>query len=105
MAHAPSFPESSDELVSAELLALRGCDDVENLCAAQRAYACLEKLIGPQHTSDTEEVYPSRAELSALMGVINEGLQRRIETAGTTTHALRGALSKGCAIVKSVRRH
>ncbi|MDQ0072704.1 hypothetical protein J2W34_004509 [Variovorax boronicumulans] len=80
-----------------KLLALRACDDVENLRAAQRAYACLEKLIAPQHTSDTEEVYPSRTELSALMAVINEELQRRIEAAGTTTHALRLALSKGGA--------
>jgi len=98
MAHAPSFPESSDdELVSAELLALRACDDVENLRAAQLAYACLEKLVGPQLTSDAEEVCPSRTELSALMGMINEELQRRIETVDTTTQALRIALSKGRA--------
>jgi len=97
MAHAPSFPESSDELVSAELLALRACDDVENLRAAQRAYLCLEKLIGPQHTSDAEEVCPSRTELGALMGVINEELQRRIETVDATTQALRVSLSKGRA--------
>ncbi|MDP9989988.1 hypothetical protein J2W28_000632 [Variovorax boronicumulans] len=70
---------------------------LKNLRAAQRAYACLEKLIGPQRTSDEEEVCPSRTELSALMGMINEELQRRIETVDATTQALRVALSKGRA--------
>ena len=74
---------------------MRACDDVENLRAAQRAYACLEKLVGPQHTSDMEEVCPSCTELSALMGIINEELQQRIETADITIQSLRVALSKG----------
>ena len=94
MAHVPSFPESL-ETPSAELLALRVCDDIDSLRVVQRAYACLEKLIGPQHTSDTEEVYPSRTELSALMGLVNEELQRRITTADTTAQSLRVALSEG----------
>ncbi|MDQ0017857.1 hypothetical protein J2W23_006278 [Variovorax boronicumulans] len=93
MARVPSFPESS-ELVSAELLVLRACDDIDSLHVVQRAHACLEKLIGPQHASDTEEVYPSRTELSALIGLVNEELQRRIETAGTTIQSLRVALGK-----------
>lgn len=94
MAHVPSFPESS-ETVSAESLALQACDDIDSLHVVQRAYACLEKLIDPQHTSDTQEVCPSRAELSALVGLVNEELRRRIETADTTMQLLRVALSEG----------
>jgi len=47
MAHAPAFPESS-EPASAESLALQACDDIDSLHVVRRAYACLEKLIGPQ---------------------------------------------------------
>lgn len=96
MAHVPSFPESP-ETDTTELLALRACDGIDSLRVVQRAYACLENLIGPQYTSDTEEVYPSRTELSALVGLINEELQRRIETANATVQSLRVALSDGGA--------
>jgi hypothetical protein len=96
MAHVPSFPESS-ETTSAESLALQACDDIDSLHVVQRAYACLEKLIGSQHMSDAEEVYPSRTELSTLVGLVNEELQRRIETADATMQALRIALSEGDA--------
>ena len=94
MAHIPPFPESS-ELASAESLALQACDDIDGLHVVRRAYACLEKLIAPQHTSDTEEVCPSRTELSALVGLVNEELRRRIETADTTMQSLRVALCTG----------
>jgi hypothetical protein len=96
MAHVPSFPECS-EPASAESLALQACDDIDSLHVVRRAYACLEKLIGPQHASDTEEVYPNRTELSALVGLVNEELRRRIETADTTIRSLRVVLSEGCA--------
>jgi hypothetical protein len=94
MAHVPSFPESS-EPASAESLALQACDDIDSLHVVRRAYACLEKLIDPQHTSDMEEVCPSRTELSALVGLVNEELRRRIETADTTMQSLRAALREG----------
>lgn len=96
MAHVPSFPESF-ETPSAGLLALRACDDIDSLRVVQRAYACLEKLIGSQHTSDTEELHPDRTELSALVGLVNEELLRRIETADATVQSLRVALSEGGA--------
>jgi len=95
-AHAPSVPESS-ETVSAESLALQACDDIDSLQEVQRAYAGLEKLIVPQGVNDTEEVYPTRTELSALVRVVNEELQRRIETADSTMQLLRVALSEGGA--------
>ncbi|MGF6348363.1 hypothetical protein [Variovorax sp. W2I14] len=96
MAHAPSFPESS-ETPSAGLLALRACDDIDSLRVVQRAYACLEKLIGPPHPNDAEEIYPNRTEFSALMGLINEELQRRIESVDATMQSLHVALSGGGA--------
>jgi hypothetical protein len=42
-------------------------------------------------------VYPTRTELSALVRVVNEELQRRVETADTTMQSLRVALSEGGA--------
>jgi len=93
-AHLHSLPESS-EAASVESLALQACDDIDSLHEVKRAYVGLEKLIVPQGLSDTEEVYPTRTELSALVRVVNEELQRRIETAGTTMQSLRVALSEG----------
>lgn len=93
-AHAsslPSCPESPD----AESLALQACDDVDSLHAVHRAYACIEKLIVPQRVGDTEEVFPTRTELGALVRLMNEELQRRIEAAVATTQSLRAALGKG----------
>ena len=81
----------------AGLLALRACVDIDSLHVVPRACACLEKLIGPQHTSDTEEVCPSRTGLSALMALVNEELLRRIGAADITMQSLRVALSEGDA--------
>ena len=96
MAHVPSFPGPPDTL-SAQSLALQACDDVEGLHIVQRAYACLEKLIGPQHSRDAEEIAPDRTEISALMALVNEELQRRIGAADATMQSLRVALSGGAA--------
>lgn len=92
-AHVSSFPESS-EAASVESLALQACDDIDSLHEVQRAYAGLEKLIVPQGMSDTEEVYPTRSELSALVRVVNEELRRRIETAESTVQSLRVAVAR-----------
>ena len=102
MARVPSSPESL-ETDSAESLALQACDGVDSLRLVQQAYACIEKLIVPQCVNDMEDVYPTRTELSALVRVVNEELQRRIETADATVQSLRVALSGGdgqCAAVK-----
>ena len=93
-AQASSLPGSS-KTASAESLALQACDDIDNLHAVRRAYACLEKLIAPQHVHDTEEVCPTRTELGALVRLVNEELQQRIEAADITTQSLRVALSEG----------
>ncbi|MGJ7532689.1 MULTISPECIES: hypothetical protein [unclassified Variovorax] len=95
-AHVSSLPESP-EATSVESLALQACDDIDSLHEVQRAYAGLEKLIVPQGVNDTEEVYPTRTELSALVRVVNEELQRRIEAAEATIQSWRAALSEGGA--------
>lgn len=92
MAHVPPFPESS-ETASAESLALQACDDIDSLHVVRLAYACIEKLIVPQCANDAEEVSTSRTELSALVRVVNEELQRRIEAADATVQSLRVAVS------------
>jgi hypothetical protein len=93
-AHVHSLPESS-EAASVESLALQACDDIDSLHEVWRAYAGLEKLIAPQKVNDAEEVHPTRTELGALVRVVNEELQRRIETADTTMQSLRVAVSEG----------
>lgn len=84
MALAPS--------VTAESLALQACDDLDSFHTVRRAYACVEKLIVPQHVNDTDDVYPTRTELGALVRLINEELQRRIEAAEATLQSLRAAV-------------
>ncbi len=92
-AHVSPFPESP-EAASVESLALQACDDIDNLHELQRAYAGLEKLIVSQSVNDTEEIYPTRTELGALVRVVNEELKRRIETVDTALQSLRTALSE-----------
>lgn len=93
MAHVPSCPGSSEESAIAESLALQACDDIDSLRVVQRAYTCLEKLIVPQCVNDAEEVYPSRTELGALVGLVNADLQRQIEAADRTVQLLHATLS------------
>jgi hypothetical protein len=95
-AHVSSFPESS-ETVGIESLVLQACDDIDSFHAVHRAYACLEKLILPQRVNDTEEIYPTRAELGALVRLVNEELQRRIEAAEATIQSWRVAGGEGGA--------
>lgn len=91
--HVSSFSGSS-ETTSIESLVLQASDDIDNLHELQRAYAGLEKLIVSQSVNDTEEIYPTRTELGALVRVVNEELKRRIETADTALQSLRAALSE-----------
>ncbi|WP_454905734.1 hypothetical protein [Variovorax gossypii] len=96
-AHVLSLPESS-ETAGAESLALQASDDIDNLQVVRRAYTCLEKLIAPHHVNDTEEVYPTRTEFSALVWLVNEELGRRIEAADITIQSLRIALNGRASI-------
>lgn len=82
---------------SAESLALQADDDIESIREVHCACEGLEKLIAPQRVNDCEEIYPTRSELSALVRLVNEALQRRIDAAQVTVQAMRGALRKGSA--------
>lgn len=76
-----------------ESLALQACDDTDGLREVLSAYACLEKLIVPLEVSDTEQLNPTRSELSALVRLVNEEMSRRIETVDKTVHAMHSALT------------
>ncbi len=70
-------------------VALQACDDIDGLREVLRAYVCLEKLIVPLELADTEQVYPTRTELSALVRLINEEMHRRIELIDATFQSSR----------------
>ena len=84
-----AFPHSETD---PEVLVLRACDDTDSLREVHSAYACLEKLIVPLELGDTDELNPTRSELSALMRVINDELNRRIEAVDKAVHATRTAM-------------
>lgn len=94
MAHVPPFPTPLDNH-SAASLALQACDDIDSLHLVHRAYACIDKLIGAQRVADSEEIQPSRTELSALVQLVNDELQRRIEATEVTMQSLRTLLGEG----------
>ena len=73
-------------------LALQACDDADNLNDVMRAYAALRKLVDTSALNDSEELTPSRTELSALLGVLNDALTARIDTVNGATSAVREAL-------------
>lgn len=81
----PLPPQATD----ADSIALQACDDVDSLREVWRAYVCLEKLLVPLELADTEQVYPTRTELSSLVRLINDEMHRRIELIDTTLHAAR----------------
>ncbi|WP_432731837.1 hypothetical protein [Variovorax sp. W6] len=89
-----SPPPGSPETTSAQSLALQACDDIDSLHEVQHAFAGLEKLLVPQGVNDSEEVYPTRTELSALMRTINNDLRQRLEAAGSTVRLLRAAVGE-----------
>ncbi|WP_062472525.1 hypothetical protein [Variovorax boronicumulans] len=88
---------ASPDFGVAEAFALQACDDTDSLREVLCAYACLEKLIVPLEVSDTEQLNPTRSELSALLRLVNDELSRRIEAVDKTVHAMRGALTVAAA--------
>lgn len=81
----PTFPDLDD-------LALQACDDADNLNDVMRAYAALRKLVDTSALNDSEELTPSRTELSALLGVLNDALTARIDAINLAAGAVREAL-------------
>jgi len=84
--HACAAPPNLDDL------ALQACDDAENLNDVMRAYAALRKLVDTSALNDSEELTPSRTELSALLGVLNDALTARIDAINLAAGAVREAL-------------
>jgi hypothetical protein len=73
-------------------LALQACDDADTLNDVMRAYSALKKLVDTSALNDSEVLTPSRTELSALLGVLNDALLLRIDTVNGATSAVREAL-------------
>ena len=86
--------QSHDPFASSTLddLALQACDDADNLNDVMRAYAALRKLVDTSALNDSEELTPSRTELSALLGVLNDALTARIDAINLAAGAVREAL-------------
>jgi hypothetical protein len=87
-------PSASLNLASIDLddLALQACDDADTLNDVMRAYSALKKLVDTSALNDSEVLTPSRTELSALLGVLNDALLARIDTVNGATSAVHEAL-------------
>lgn len=81
----PARPDLDD-------LALQACDDADTLNDVMRAYSALKKLVDTSALNDSEVLTPSRTELSALLGLLNDALLARIDTVNGATSAVREAL-------------
>ena len=90
------FRVPSDSLDPASLtldyLALQACDDANDLNEVMCAYTALKKLVDTSALNDSEVLTPSRTELSALLGLLNDALLVRIDTVNGATSAVREAL-------------
>jgi hypothetical protein len=93
-AHLTPNPESP----TLDTLALQTCDDAENLHEVLRAYTAFEKLIETGAPNDSEALAPTRSELSALLGLINEALVARIGAVNAAAGDMRRALMQGGSI-------
>jgi len=89
--HVPSNPLDTTSL-DLDDLALQACDDADTLNDVMRAYSALKKLVDTSALNDSEVLTPSRTELSALLGVLNDALLARIDTVNSATSAVREAL-------------
>ncbi|MFL9666971.1 MULTISPECIES: hypothetical protein [unclassified Variovorax] len=92
----PRIPSASLNPESCVLddLALQACDDADTLNDVMRAYSALKKLVDTSALNDSEVLTPSRTELSALLGLLNDALLVRIDTVNSATSAVREALQQ-----------
>ena len=91
-ASAQSSARSAPVSPNLDDLALQACDDADTLNDVMRAYSALKKLVDTSALNDSEVLTPSRTELSALLGVLNDALLARIDTVNGATGAVREAL-------------
>jgi len=95
---AATIESQTLRLRRAASLALRAGDEASGLRDVMRAYACLQLLIAPVHRCEGDEEFPAtRSELAALVGLVNEALDRRIEDVDAAIQSVREVLSEGGA--------
>lgn len=87
--------ESASTSPTLDTLAIQTCDDAENLNEILRAYTAFEKLIETGAPNDSEVLTPTRSELSALLGLLNEALVARIDAVNAAAGDMRRALMQG----------
>jgi hypothetical protein len=85
-------PSASFTSPTLDTLAIQTCDDAENLNEILRAYTAFEKLIEIGAPNDSEVLTPTRSELSALLGLLNEALVARIDAVNAAAGDMRRAL-------------
>ena len=86
----PTFPDSGSP--NLDDLALQACDDADTLNDVMCAYSALKKLVDTSTLNDSEVLTPSRTEMSALLGLLNDAMLARIDTVNGATSAVREAL-------------
>lgn len=93
-----SSASSSCPDTNPESLAVQACDDTGHLREVLCAYTCLERLIEPLELGDSELLAPTRTELGALIRLVNEEMQRRIDSIDATLQSMRSAMTGGAAV-------
>lgn len=96
-APAPAQSRACPASPNLDDLAIQACDDADNLNDVMRAYSALKKLVETSALDDSEVLIPSRTELSALLGMLNEAMTARIGAvnlaAGAVLEALQGIVA------------
>ena len=75
-----------------DTLAIQTCDNADCLNEVLRAYTAFEKLIELGAPNDSEVLTPTRSELSALLGLLNEALVARIDAVNAAAGDVRWVL-------------
>ena len=92
-------PEATEALTRRPLgagsLAFQAQGELDQLCDAQLAYACIEELLDPDSLSDNEVIHATRSQFSALLRLLNRELKHRLESADAALQAVRDALQGG----------
>ncbi|MDM0065955.1 hypothetical protein [Variovorax sp. J31P207] len=78
-------------------LAFKAQAELDHLCDAQLAYACIEQLLDPDRSSDGEEmqIHATRSQFSALLRLLNGELKQRLESVDAALQSVRDALKSG----------
>lgn len=75
-------------------LAFKAQAELDHLCDAQLAYACIEQLLDPDRLSDGEDIHATRSQFSALLRLLNGELKQRLESVDAALQSVRDALGR-----------